>query len=288
MAAPVLLIDTNSLFFRAFHALPPMNTREGIPTSAVYGFSVLLLKLLREEAPLGIAFARDAPARTFRHIEYQGYKAQRPSVPTPLGEQFVWLDRLLGALALPSYAVPGFEADDVLATLAREIHTEDRPVRIVTGDRDLFQTIRPGVDVLFIGARQQKPVVYDVAAVEARFGVKPERMPSLMALVGDTSDNLPGVPGIGPRTAAKLLGASGDVRSVLADLDAIKSATVREALRNAAEQVIRNERLARLRDEVPLPDGPRYGAPTAAAFEQVRALFVELEFNSLLARLPKP
>lgn len=282
---PVLLIDTNSLFFRAFHALPPMHTSAGVPTSAVYGFSVLLLQLLREQRPQGLSFARDARARTFRHVEYREYKAQRPSVPTPLGEQFVWLDRLLEALALPAFAIPGFEADDVLATLAREIRASGERVRIVTGDRDLFQVLGDGVDALFVGRRQQKPIIYDAAAVTARFGVEPARMPSLMALIGDSSDNLPGVAGIGPRTAAKLLAAARDIPALLAQLDTLEPIALREKLARAAEQLLRNERLSRLDSAVPLPDGPRFARPSREALMRVRELFEELEFKSLIARL---
>lgn len=282
----VLLIDTNSLFFRAFHGLPPMNTSTGVPTSAVYGFSTLVLKLLREEQPHGIAFARDAPAATFRHVEYREYKAQRAPIPSSLAAQFSWLDRLLAALEVPTFSVPGFEADDVLATLARECREAGESVRVVTGDRDLFQTTAEGVDVLFVGRRQQKPIIYDLAAVEARFSVRPERLPSWMALVGDTSDNLIGVPGVGPGTAKKLLAQYSDVADLLAHLDDVTPDSLRAALGEARERILRNERLARLDSAVPLPAGPRAALPTAAAIARVRELFETLEFKSLLGRLP--
>ena len=283
----VLLIDTNSLFFRAFHGLPPMNTTTGVPTSAVYGFSTLVLKLLREETPKGLAFARDAKAATFRHTEFSDYKAHRDPVPSSLASQFGWLDQLLEALDLPTFTLPGFEADDVLATLARELAADGEQVRVVSGDRDLFQVLGPTVDMLFVGRRQQKPIIYDTAAVEARFSLPPSRLPSYVALVGDPSDNLPGVPGIGPRTASKLIAQHHDVATLLERLDGVHPPSVREALRAAATQVQRNERLARLDFAVPLPAGPRYGLPSAAAIERVRALFTTLEFKSLLGRLPR-
>ncbi|HKP63687.1 MAG TPA: 5'-3' exonuclease H3TH domain-containing protein, partial [Polyangiales bacterium] len=210
----VVLVDTNSLFFRAFHGLPPMQTTRGVPTSAVYGFSTLVLKLLREETPTGLAFARDAPAATFRHVEYSDYKGTRAPLPSPLTAQFVWLDRLLDALGLPCFSVPGFEADDVLATLARELREQGERVRVVTGDRDLFQTISPESDVLFVGRRAQKPIIYDEAAVLERFGLPPARLPSWIALNGDPSDNLPGVPGVGARTATRLLQQHADMRDL--------------------------------------------------------------------------
>lgn len=283
----VVLIDTNSLFFRAFHGLPPMNTASGVPTSAVYGFSTLVLKLLREEAPKGLAFARDAPAATFRHVEYSEYKAQRAPLPSALTAQFSWLDRLLDALALPCFTVSGFEADDVLATLVRELRAQGERVRVVTGDRDLFQTVGPDSDVLFVGRRAQKPIVYDEAAVVERFGVEPERLPSWIALNGDTSDNLPGVPGVGTRTATRLLQQHADVRDLLARLDDVQPERLREALRAASDQLLQNERLARLEASVPLPDGPRFGLPSGAAIDRVRALFEQLEFKSLSGRLAK-
>lgn len=285
--ARVLLIDTNSVFFRAFHGLPPMNTSTGVPTSAVYGWSTLVLKLLRQEQPSGIAFARDANTATFRHLEYAGYKARRAPIPSPLAAQFRWLDALLEAFDLPTFTVPGFEADDVLATLARELGESGQAVRIVTGDRDLFQTITDQVDVLFVGRRQQKPIIYDLAAVEARFGVRPERLPSWTALVGDTSDNLQGVAGVGPGTAKKLLAKYHDAADLLQHLDAVKPDALSAALAEAAERIRQNERLARLETAVPLPSGPRSALPSTEAIERVRAVFVELEFKSLLGRLPE-
>lgn len=134
---PVLLLDTSSLFFRAHHALPPMNTRSGEPTSASYGLSLLLLKLFREERPIGLAWAKDGPERTFRHVAFSAYKAQRPPIPDTLRRQLERLDELIAASGGPSFVAPGFEADDVLATLAREIRREHaaQRVRVVTGDR---------------------------------------------------------------------------------------------------------------------------------------------------------
>ncbi len=286
----VLLIDTNSLFFRAFHGLPPMNTTAGVPTSAVYGWSTLVLKLLREEAPKGVAFARDAPVATFRHVEYSDYKAQRAPVPSPLAQQFPWLDRLLEAFELPTFTVPGYEADDVLATLAHELRNAGEMVRIVTGDRDLFQVTKPGIDILFIGRRQQKPIIYDHVAVETRFGVAPSRLPSWMALVGDTSDNLQGVQGVGTRTASKLLAQYDDIGALLEHVDEVQPETLRKSLHEAADRLRLNERLATLHREVPLPagGGPRFALPSAAGIERVREIFVALEFKSLVNKLPQP
>ena len=184
-----------------------------------------------------------------------------------------------------SFDVPGFEADDVLATLAVELAGAGQHVRIVTGDRDLFQIVRERIDVMFVGSRGRKPVIYDRAAVERRFGLRPEQLPSRTALAGDASDNLPKVPGIGERGAEALVRSFGDVHSLLSQLSSVTPTRVREALERAAGQIRTTEQLARLRQDVPLPAGPRYAPVTAASAAQLRELFIALEFKSLLPRL---
>jgi DNA polymerase-1 len=282
---PILLIDTYSLFFRAFHALPAMQTSRGEPTSAVFGFSVLLLKAIREHAPAGLAFAMDAPQRTFRHERYAGYKGQRDAVPSALVAQLRRLDELLDALALPIFCVPGFEADDVLATLAARLAAGANPIIVISGDRDLLQVICGNVRVLFVGARGREPTLYDEPAVQRRFGLGPSHLPSWTALVGDSSDNLPGVPGIGPRTASALIRQFDSVANLLNHLTDVAPARVRDRLAMNAEHILLNDDLARLRIDVPLGDGPLHAPVQAAALARVHALFVELEFKSLLARL---
>lgn len=276
--ARVLLLDTHALFFRAFFALPPMSTKTGVPTSALYGLAVLVLKLLREERPLGLAFALDAGPPTFRHAQSPTYKANRPPLPDALRQQLDALPRFLDALGAPCFVAPGFEADDVLATLARELGSSNPPVdvRIVTTDHDLFQVVRDGVDVLFVGARGAKPTLYDREALVARYGLTPPQLPSLAALVGDTADNLPKVPGIGARTAQKLVHRFGDTPPKL-----------RATLAAASAQMLETESLARLRDDVPLPSGPRMAPVGAEAWPRLRALFTEWEFGSLLARVDR-
>lgn len=274
-----LLLDTSSLFFRAYHALPPMSTKSGEPTNALYGFSVLLLKLLRERRPSVVAFARDMPQPTFRHTHYVEYKAGRAPMPDPLRPQWRRLDQLLRAFGAPVHGVVGFEADDVLATLSAKLER----ATIVSGDRDLFQLVGPEVEVLFLGARGQKPEVVDEAVVKSKYGITPAQMPSLMALVGESADNLVGVPGIGPKTASKLVVQYGSVTALLADLDNVPG-KLQEALRAAAERVAMNERLARLRTDVALA-APLAAPVTNEALGAVRQVFEELEFQSLVGRL---
>ena len=277
-----LLLDTSSLFFRAYHALPPMNTKSGEPTNALYGFSVLLLKLLRERRPSLVAFARDMPQPTFRHVQYVEYKAGRAPMPDPLRPQWRRLDQLLRAFAVPVHGIVGFEADDVLATLSTRLH-DDGKITIVSGDRDLFQLIGPEVEVLFLGARGQKPEVVDIAVVQSKYGVTPAQMPSLMALVGESADNLVGVAGIGPKTASKLIGKYGSVGAVLADLANVPG-KLQDSLRAAADRVTMNEQLARLRTDVVLAE-PLAAPVTTEALAAVRTVFEELEFQSLVGRI---
>jgi DNA polymerase-1 len=279
-----LLVDTSSLFFRAFYALPPMNTTTGEPTSAIYGFSVLLLKLLREERPTSLAFARDAPARTFRHQVYDAYKAGRPPMPDALRPQWRRLDQLIAALAVPSHAVIGYEADDVLATLAKRLVDAGDDVVVVSGDRDLFQVVCERARVVFIGARGQKPESVDESIVRARYGVAPHELPMLFALIGEDADNIVGVPGVGVKTAAKLIAQHGTMSALLAALPDVAPQKVQDAIAVAADRLVMNADLARLRDDLAL-DAPLTRALSNDALDAVAALFQELEFKSLLARV---
>jgi len=262
-----------------------MNTRAGEPTSALYGFSSLLLKLLREQKPTGVAFAIDRPEPTFRHEAYAAYKGTRDAVPSELARQFKTLERLLDALAFPRFSVRGFEADDVLATLARELSLAGASTLIATGDRDMLQLVSPLVQVLFMGQRGKPATLYDEAKVVARFGIPPARLPVYAALVGDSSDNIPKVKGIGPVAAQKLCLQFADVASLLTHTDQIDNAKLRASVVAHAEQLRASELLIRLRADVPLPASPRHRALTPESVLATRALFEELEFKSLIPRL---
>ena len=186
---------------------------------------------------------------------------------------------------MPTFRVPGFEADDVLATLARELRASDRETLVVSGDRDLLQLARGSVEVLFMGRRGKDALLYDEHAVQARFGVPVERLPAYIGLVGDPSDNLPGVPGIGPGTASKLLRDAASSAELLSRLEAVKPERLRRALELHREQIILNEKLARLRDDVELGAALRHAAPTRESLLALRAWFEALEMKSLLGRL---
>lgn len=285
--APALLLDTFSLFFRAFFALPPMSTQRGEPTNALYGFSALLLKLLREHPGAELCLALDTGRPTFRHRDFQPYKAQRAPTPSALVEQLRKLDQLLERLGVPVLGSPGFEADDVLATVAAGLRAEQRPALVVSGDRDLLQLAYGSVRVHFVGRRGKDALNYDEAAVRERFGVPPWRLPSFVALVGDPSDNLPGVPGIGLATAKSLLESRENIGELLREAPGLKPPRVAQLLLAHADQMTRTERLARLRCDAPLPQPPHLAAASSDNLLALRDWFEALEFKSLLPRLDK-
>lgn len=284
MASPILVLDAFSLLYRAFFALPPLTTRAGEPTSGLYGLASLLIKLLRERRPKGAVVARDLPARTFRHERYAAYKQTRVSPPTALARQVGRLGELIGAFGFPTYGVPGFEADDVLATLARELAAAGETPMVVSGDRDALQLARAPACVLYV-ARGVKEALYDDEAVRKRYGVESAQVPDVIALVGDTSDNLPGVPGVGGKTAAELIRTFGGVRAILADLDRVQPPRLRETLRRCAADLALWRDLAELRADLQLPEGARFSRIADLDQPRLRAFFEELEFNSLLGRL---
>jgi DNA polymerase I len=280
----VLLLDTHSLLFRAYHALPEMSTQSGQPTSALYGWSVLLLKLLREERPDALALARDLPGKTFRHERYAAYKAGRAPAPAALVSQLKLVAELVDALGFPLFSLAGFEADDVLATLAARFTARGDRVLIVSGDRDLLQLVGERCDVLFVGQRGKPPIRYDRAAVEARFGVPPERLPGYVALVGDSADNIPKVKGIGAAGASALMQRRATLAELLDDLPSIAEPRLRALLAAHDAQLRESEQLIRLRRDLLLPEvEPR--PLDAAARDRTAALFTAWEFKSLLPRL---
>jgi len=281
----VLLLDVFSLVYRAFFALPAMVTTRGEPTGALYGFSTLLLKLLRERRPKGIAAALDAPAATFRHEAFAGYKANRPRAPTPLGQQLGRLPALLDAFGATRFIAPGFEADDVLATLARALAGAGETSLVVTGDLDALQCAGARTRVFVVGRGATAGRLYDEAAIWTRFGVTPGELPDWKALAGDVTDEIPGVPGVGGQRAAQLVRRFGGVAELLRRTEEVSPAALRDAIAARAGDLPLWRDLARLRDNVPLPEGTRFGVFDAASRARTRALFEALEFRSLLPRL---
>lgn len=281
----VLLLDTFSLVYRAFFALPEMRTSRGEPTGGLYGFSALLLKLMRELSPKGGAFAVDGPRATFRHQAFPGYKANRAPAPTPLGRQLGRLSDLMQAFGFPIFEAPGFEADDVLATLARELAAAGEAPLVVTGDLDALQCVGAATQVHVVGRGASPGKTYDQAAVWERFAVSPSELPDWKALAGDVTDEIPGVPGIGARRASALVRRFGGVAGLLGRVGEVTPPALRDAIEAHAASLPLWRDLARVRDDVALPPGTRWTPFDAAAGQRVAALFDELEFRSLLPRL---
>jgi len=252
-SGPLLLLDGMSLAFRAYFALPDtLATRSGVVTNAVHGFTSMLVYLIREQHPSAIAVAFDAPGETFRDEMLEDYKAGRAETPWLLPPQFDIIREVMAALAIPVIEAPGFEADDVIATLATEAAERGSEVVVVTGDRDSFQLVRdPFIRVLYNKRGVSDYALYDEAGIVERCGVPPEQYVLLAALRGDPSDNLPGVPGVGEKTAAKLLTKYGDLDGVFAHLDE-QTPKLRENLAAHEDLARSNARIIPLVRDVPL------------------------------------
>ena len=245
----LILIDGSGYIFRAFHALPPMTRPDGTPVNAVFGFVNMLAKFLSEHAADRIAVVFDAARKTFRNDIYPAYKAQRPDPPEDLVPQFGLIREAVDAFGLPAIEAEGFEADDLIAAYTRAERAEGGRVTIVSSDKDLMQLIRPGV--VMLDPIKQKPL--GEADVFERFGVPPQKVADVQALAGDATDNVPGVPGIGVKTAAQLIGEFGDLDSLLANAAAIKQPKRRDALIAHAEAARISKRLVTLAEDAPLP-----------------------------------
>ncbi len=255
------LVDGSSYIYRAFLALPPLNNPNGLPTNAVYGVTTMLLKLVNEARPEAIAIVFDAGGPTFRDEIAEDYKANRTRRPEALRPQLPYVRKVIEAFRLRCLEVPGVEADDVIATLARRFATPSNEVVIVTGDKDLMQLVGPHVSLYMpSGGRggTLEPRRIGRADVEQRFGVPPEQVVDVMALMGDSIDNIPGVKGIGEKTAQALIQAFGSVDELLARLGEVEklglrgAKRVRELLEGQAESARTSRELARPKPDVPI------------------------------------
>ncbi len=280
----LVLLDANGLVYRAFYALPYFTTSDGRPTNAVYGFTTMLLKVLEEERPTHLAAAFDRPAPTFRHAAYRPYKATRPQMPDDLRSQVHLVRRICEAFSVPVFEIEGYEADDVIATLAHQAEAAGFEVLVVTGDLDLLQVATDRTKVMVTSRGLTETTVYDAARVQDRFGIAPVQLPDLKALCGDPSDNLPGVPGVGEVTAARLIQRFGSVEELLAHLEEVPP-SLRDRLDRARDQILRSKQLARLVRDLPLQ--PDWEALQVRPYDpkKVIAVCTELEFKSLLERL---
>ncbi|MDF1827153.1 MAG: DNA polymerase I [Legionellaceae bacterium] len=274
MQTPIVLVDGSSYFFRAFHALPPLTNSEGHPTGAVYGVVNMVRRLLKDVSPTHFAVVFDAPGKTFRNDLYPEYKAHRPPMPDDLRRQFKPLIEILTALGFPLLMIEGVEADDVIGTLAKQASQQQRPMLISTGDKDMAQLVNEHVTLINTMSRQ----TLDIEGVSTKFGVRPDQIIDYLTLVGDTSDNIPGVPQCGPKTAVKWLTAHDTLDNLLAHADTI-GGKIGERLRESMPILPLSKQLVTIKTDVELPKTLEELVPTPPDRDTLLTLARELEVN---------
>lgn len=281
----LVLIDGNSVAFRAFYALPLLSNDKGVYTNAVYGFAQMLLKILQDEQPTRILVAFDAGKTTFRHQTFEDYKGGRQKTPPELSEQMPFIHKLLDAMDIAHYEIDQYEADDIIGTLAGRAQKKGWAVNIFTGDKDLLQLVDEQITVTLTKKGTTDVDAYDQDRVQERYGFTPEKITDMKGLMGDSSDNIPGVPGIGEKTALKLLSQFGTLEGVLADLDTVSGKKMKERLQENREQAKMSKQLAVIERQVPVDvsfDDMNYINEFS---EEAVHVFKELGFASLLERM---
>jgi DNA polymerase-1 len=276
------LIDGSSYLFRAFYAIGHLSTSRGLPTNATYGFTQMLLKVLKEHRPDYLLITFDAKAPTFRSEVYKEYKANRPAMPEALPPQIPYIKKILQAYGIRTLELEGYEADDVIGTIARRFESE-ADVVIITGDKDILQMVDDWVQVY----DPMKDKRFGVKEVIERFGVPPAQVVEVMGLAGDAIDNIPGVPGIGEKTALELIKTYGSIENLLAHLDEIAKKKLKENLETYGAQARLSRELAILRTDVPIACELKDFALPSPDLKGLRDIFRELEFNKLLKDLPE-
>ncbi|WP_315117663.1 DNA polymerase I [uncultured Clostridium sp.] len=284
----MLILDGNSLMNRAFYALPLLTNNEGLHTNAIYGFTNMLLKMKEELTPNYVVCTFDRSAPTFRHNEYEDYKAGRKKMPSELREQFPIVKDLLSKLAIDIFEIDGFEADDLIGTLSKVAEEHDIETYIVTGDKDALQLASDKTKVVLTKKGITEKEIYDGKRMIEEMGVTPTQFIDVKGLMGDPSDNIPGVPGVGEKTAFKLIKEYGSIENVLENIDNISGKKVKENLFDNREQAIFSKRLATIMRDVPVDiDLESIKSKENYDEEGVRRLFIDLQFKSLLDRMPK-
>jgi DNA polymerase-1 len=286
----LLLFDGHALIHRGFHALPPLAvTKTGEPTGAVYGFASMLLKVVADLKPTHWAIAFDSSAPTFRHKQFEDYKAHRPAAPDELKCQFGRVRELVEAFNLPSFEVAGYEADDILGTISQQASEQEIDTIIVTGDTDTFQLVSPYVSVLTPrpGKTFSDTIVYDEAAVRQRYGLLPQQLADLKGLKGDPSDNIPGVLGIGEKTATKLIQQFESIEGIYDHIGEVIPERVQKLLKDGENEARQSKELATIVTDVPVALDLTASRVGAYERDEVAQILRELEFSSLLPKLPE-
>src|SRR5579885_1942915 len=272
------LIDGSAYVYRAYYALPVLTNSRGLQTHAVYGFTTMLLKILREHRPELLAVAFDERGPTQRHEAFKEYKAHRPPMPEGMAAQIPYINRVVEAMGLPVVRAAGYEADDLIGTLARQAEAAGFEVVIVTGDKDMVQLVSPAVRIY----DPVKDRWIGEAECRERFGVEPARLVEIMGLMGDAVDNIPGVKGIGEKTAAKLIAEFGTIEELLRRVDEVKPPKTRALLIEQAERARLSRRLATIHVDGPVRFEPERFRVAPPPPEPLVALLRELEFSTLL------
>ncbi len=280
----LMLIDGNSIAYRAFFALPLLHNEKGVYTNAVYGFTTMLMKVLEEEKPTHILVAFDAGKTTFRHETYKEYKGGRQKTPPELSEQFPFLRELLDAYGIKRYELENYEADDIIGTLAVEAENNGYEVKVISGDKDLTQLSTDHITVGITRKGIMDIENYTPEHIKEKYGLTPEQIIDMKGLMGDQSDNIPGVPGVGEKTAIKLLKEFGTLENLLGSIDKVSGPKLKERLEEFKEQAAMSKELATITTKAPIDVNMSdliYEGYNSAV---LRSLFQELEFNSLLGK----
>jgi DNA polymerase-1 len=276
------IIDGNSYVYRAFYAIKGLTNSRGLPTNATYGFTNMLFKIIRERSPDGIVVSFDSPVPTERHRIFDAYKAHRPETPGELVQQLPYIRRIVNALQIRIFEMPGYEADDILCTIAKKAGREGAQVFIVTADKDMLQVVSDSIRIY----DPVKNRVLDETYVKEKYGIGPERIPEFMALTGDAVDNIPGVKGVGEKTAVELLTGCTDLEEILNHPDRIKKEKVRKLVADNVEIVRMSRKLATVETDIQVDVESSEYAVKPPDWQELLSLFRELEFTSLMGLIP--
>ena len=277
----LILVDGSNYVFRAFYAIRELSNSKGFPTNAIYGFTTMLMKLRRDFDCQYLAVVFDLKGPTFRHESYKDYKAHRKAIPETLIPQFPCIKEVIRAFSIPILEQQGVEADDIIGTLARRYEAEGMKVIIVSGDKDMMQLVSD--DVVMVDTMKDK--TYDIAAVKERFGVGPEKVVEILGLMGDASDNIPGVPGVGPKGAQALIEEYGTIEETIKNVAKIKSTRMKQLIGEFADQALLSRQLAEIKTDVEIDFDPELARCDTPDNAKLRDLFREFEFSSLLQDL---
>ncbi len=281
----LVLIDGNSIAYRAFFALPLLNNDKGIHTNAVYGFTMMLMKILEDEKPTHILVAFDAGKTTFRHKTFSEYKGGRQKTPPELSEQFPYIRELLKAYQISAYELENYEADDIIGTLSLQAEKEGFEIKVISGDKDLTQLSSPMTTVGITRKGITDIEVYTPGHIEEKYGLTPEQIIDMKGLMGDTSDNIPGVPGVGEKTAIKLLKEFHTVEEVLSSIDQVSGKKLKEKLETYSDQAILSKQLATIMRDAPIDVEIENIEYQGYENEKLTQLFKDLGFQSLLDKI---